>query len=64
MRNWIIVKLFIHYLRKVNKAQEIGLEIDKILDEAFGQKKSERVQDEIIGIMEKIIRQLKSDRKK
>lgn len=64
MKDWIVVKLLIHYLRKVNKAQDIGLEIDKILDKTFGPKKSEAIQTEIISMMRKIITQLESDRKK
>jgi len=61
--NFIAVKMLIHYLRKANEKQELGLEIDKVLDQMFGKKKSEKVQDEIIAIMERIIKQLKQDRK-
>lgn len=62
MKNWIITKLLIHYLRKVNEAQQIGMEIDKVLDNALGPKESEKVQDEIVNIMKDIIKQLESDR--
>lgn len=63
IRDWLVVKCLIHYLRKANEKQELGLEIDKILDRMFGRKKSEKIQNEIIEIMEKIIAQLKQDRR-
>ena len=63
MKNWLIVKGFIFALGKFNKGQRVGLKLDQMLDEKFGPKRSEKMQDEIIEIMEKIIKQLKSDRK-
>lgn len=62
MKSWLIVKALIFALRKFNRGQKLGLHIDEVLDEKFGLKKSEQIQDEIIGIMQKIIKQLKQDR--
>ena len=62
MKNWLIVKALIFALRKLNRRQKLGLRIDEILDEKFGQGRSEEVQKEIVRIMKKIIRQLESDR--
>ena len=60
MTDWLITKALIHYLRRFNKRQSLGLRIDAMLDAQLGQKRSEKVQKEIIGILRKIIRDLEN----